>query len=610
MAGKIIKTFIWSFVLCIVLVIGVLYFLPNMIPEEKIRNEVENVISRSLGEKVKSGKISFSVLPKIEVYVSDLQIGIGKSATRFTDSHFAVSGVGLLFGDKLKGSYRTTINGNKLEGGIFVDNIDKIADNGNSNIQLSLKSPLKFYLSGIAKFKNDGLLLKDFIVRTDNSEGQINIDYHGLPEKQNLDGKIEFSKINIEEIRDILSLFNTTLETEEENTNIVKSGPLWKEDYIDFSFLKSNFNLEIKLNKIVDKDINIGNLDLDIVSKDSLLININKSSFFKGIVFGKIELLDDGQNIAVSKNINFSDVDLGKFLRLYTSIKRVDGFGDLVVKAVSKGHSEKELISNLSGGIFVQILNGTYLGMDLVELANISNDNISEVMKKSDKNTDIRAFESKMNISKGIVEIEKFEVDMPFGQKFSGEGSINLPEYSLDTKLIPAIKVGTVGVSLPLSISGDINKPTYFVNPVSAIVENIDQLEILKTKPAKDIIKGLGQITDNVVEGIGGVGEAVLDEIIPDDSNSDKAIENDKKVDNLKEDSGKDQLISDGSKKNDTDSNQQKLEGESGAILKQNPINSLINNNIKQLKNPLLDKIITKEEKPLIDSNSESEILN
>jgi len=523
MTGKIIKAFIWSFVLCVVLIIGVLYFLPNMIPEEKIRKEVENVVSRSLGKKVKSGKISFSVLPKIEVYVSDLQIGTGKTATKFTDSHFSVSGVGLLFGSKLSGDYTTTINGNKLSGGIFVDNLGKIGDNGSSNIRLSLKSPMKFYLSGVAKFKNDGLLLNDFIIKTENSDGQLSIDHYGLPKQDNINGKIEFSKINIEEIRNILSLFNKTMKTKEKEKESDNADSLWKDEYLDFSFLRSNINLEVKLHKIVDKKVKVGNLDLDIIGKNNkLMVDVRKSSFFKGAVFGKIDIKDDGQNIIISNNLTFSDLDLGKFLRLYTSLNRIDGFGDLVIKAVTKGHTEKEFISNLKGVIFVQILNGTYIGMDLVELANISNDNIAEIMKKSDKNTDIRAFESKIRIEKGQAEIEKFEVDMPFGQKFSGEGTINLIDYTLDTKIIPAIKVGTVGVSLPVGISGDINNPSYFVNPVSAIVENLDQLEILKTKPAKDIIKGLGQIKDNMVDGVGGLGGTIIDSIVPDSSNDDK----------------------------------------------------------------------------------------
>lgn len=461
---------------------------PQAAAPEKSGDEIREMINQQLIGRLKLSKIS----------IEDAQIK---------------------FVDEQKGSKILLEKCNFVTSFLPGDNQIKIS--GNINVKSGVDIP--FSIGGKYNLVKDFYQASDLEIKFGDilTHGEVSADFRGnMPD---IKTAFYFDEFNFNPYLALMSAASAhkdvvAEEDKSSKSNKPKAGTYyWSTAPIDFGILRSfNGRVSFKSNKITYQETSIGSVEASAyLTNGKLTVNLRDAEVFGGNINGEsiIDVVSSVPKIAHKYNI--SEVDFTRFPQGLGAINKIGGRVSGTVALNTRGASQKEFIDNVGGNVNFKVDGGYIKGIDLIAMAkNITAAFIAGA--RADQQTEFQQLSSDFNVEKGVLRTD----NLIFSSKildFAGRGDINLPDLSIDFRMIPKVKnvederdvLG--GVRAPIIISGDLLQPSYRLE-VQAIVEDL----IKNPKSTENLVKQLKRdfkgIKDNIKsDAKGGDGSVVND---------------------------------------------------------------------------------------------------
>lgn len=323
--------------------------------------------------------------------------------------------------------------------------------------------------SMVAANKQFSIYKADFSLDSLKAQGDIKIDASQTP--VTINGTLQGSRVDL--------------------TSYIKSGNSahaskelhqgWSTTPISFDMLKkAQVNLYYS-GPLKTDSLTIDDSELLLTIKDGLLT----------LVSHKLQLY--GGNAKLHATINTNDakpslaVSMGLLqvraeqLLQHTALTSIQGNTNATIEVVAKGGHEKELIESLEGNGTIKVENGMIEGIDMFSLdrpASMPMPTSLPVAKKGRTKTSFQKLTGSFVIDRGIVANNDLKLEAP-SLTVAGDGSINLPEYTLDYRLTPTsqavnnLQAGDIGIT----VKGKLDHPSISLDVSTFIKKNMPKIK-------------------------------------------------------------------------------------------------------------------------------------
>ena len=257
-----------------------------------------------------------------------------------------------------------------------------------------------------------------------------------------------------------------------------KEGGKWSRDPIDTNWMNAyEADIAVKANSIIYQTWNLQKPVISVALHNGKL---DVSKLTAGMSGGQMDITADAQAGAGGKGFapfnataKFSDVSIEELTKglLGTQLIKGQGAVSLDTTIASSGASQADLVSALKGSGTMNGKNIILDGFDFSKLVNA----VSGKGKPTDRlgglfysafsggSTAFDTLDGACTITQGIVNISKLNLDGSQGT-LGTAGSVNIPQWTIDTTFTGALKTQTAGQEKPPSFtykySGSLDNPT------------------------------------------------------------------------------------------------------------------------------------------------------
>ncbi|MDZ7789068.1 MAG: AsmA-like C-terminal region-containing protein [Xanthomonadales bacterium] len=186
---------------------------------------------------------------------------------------------------------------------------------------------------------------------------------------------------------------------------------------------------------------------------------------------------------------NLSGIRVAELAALFTGQSPVDGEGEFTMDVRFRGFSPEQMLSSLNGSGSFAIAEGVLQGVDLQALIEqeLTSDNLGNIARSFGGETRFSKLDGGMRIEDGVIELPNLNLSAA-GYGATGEGRIDLGANRVDyalaldlgealTQQLPSALRRSTGGRIPLSISGELNRPTVRVD-LAALAEGAIREEL------------------------------------------------------------------------------------------------------------------------------------
>ncbi len=361
-----------------------------------------------------------------------------------------------------------------------------------------------------AKLTSGKLMLSKAELSLDDikASGDMNIAFAGKPD---IYARLSIGKINLDRF--------TGASGAEKTASVSGANENWDTKPVDFSGLnKVDLDAILLTEGFSLKGVDVGSSTLTATIKGGKLrFTSSDASLFEG-KFGS-DLTLDAATAQPSMAFTFktSGVQAKPILTTFANFKKLSGMADAQVSVTSSGTSQKEIIGNLDGRGSVMFHNGSFEGIDLVNIAQLLQSKLTD-MGVGEGKTDFVDLGGTFKITKGVAQNDDFKMRGPLVQA-TGSGAVNLPEKSVNYRVVPVLTAssaveGASGVKVPVDIKGPFSnikvKPDYapvvqraLENPeeIKATVKNVKDQGKVILNDLKDIKKDPAKALESILGG-------------------------------------------------------------------------------------------------------------
>lgn len=221
-------------------------------------------------------------------------------------------------------------------------------------------------------------------------------------------------------------------------------------------------------------------------------INIIQSQLFGGSMNGAITAIPRGSYINSSANMTFTNVQLETLLMALNGEAAITGKTDLTAKLTARGNSIKGIIQTLGGSGTFSVRDGAIKGVNIGQMAR----NVKSAFRaeKTTEQTDFTALTGSFSVTNGVISNHDLYMKAPL-LRMNAQGSIDLPAYSINYRLLPEIVETSqgqggkdkTGIVVPVLVSGSLDNPK-FAPDLQAMLRN-EELMKQNVEAVKDTIK-------------------------------------------------------------------------------------------------------------------------
>jgi AsmA protein len=283
--------------------------------------------------------------------------------------------------------------------------------------------------------------------------------------------------------------------------------PPAKEEPFDLSGLR---NLRaagtLKVGSLKASNVKATNVRLDIKANGGR-VNVNPllADFYQGKLKSAIAINAAPATPTFAVKHDMSGVSFGPLLKDLAESDLLEGKGDVAVDVTSQGNTVSALKKALDGGASLKLANGALKGIDIAGSIRNAKTRLGASRGEHDQaadatqKTDFSELTATFKIAKGIARNNDLSLKSPL-LRVGGEGEVNIGEDRLNY-LVKASIVGTSkgqggreldelrGVTVPVRVSGSLEKPSYKLDFGKAATESARQ-----------------RVTDELQKRLGGGG--------------------------------------------------------------------------------------------------------
>lgn len=287
----------------------------------------------------------------------------------------------------------------------------------------------------------------------------------------------------------------------------------WSDEPFNFAPLRTaNVVCNIQTDGIIYRDITIGKALLRAkLQSGRLSADVVNAELYGGK--GSVALNVDTNVVppTIGGNVALEKVDAQKLLSNAAHFDRLNGTIDLQMITMSRGKSEREIISSLAGNGNFKVNNGELLGIDVAAMSK----NIGAAFN-ADPKTQKTVFSNMggtVTISQGIASNRDLVLETQ-GLRVGGAGDINLPQRSINYRLSPQMTstdktTGAVkeGIAVPILITGSIDNPHYGPDVKGALQDALSDPKKFKEelKNSRGTLKDQLKDSKGALKGVKGL---------------------------------------------------------------------------------------------------------
>jgi len=276
----------------------------------------------------------------------------------------------------------------------------------------------------------------------------------------------------------------------------------WSNAPIDFSVLSMlNANIAIKVDQFIADKLTMGQVTLaGKISSGALNTTMSSDDLYKGK--GSVNLSRSSTGL-MNFTMKLNGVDMAPLLHATMDSDRFSGTGNMGMQLNSSGASQHALVSNLAGSGSVAMSNGSFKGVDILSFVKGARSALS--LGDTSSKTDFTSLDASYTIKQGIISNDDLIVKSSILQ-LAGSGTANLPDYTINYKLVPEVGASAKGsgLAVPILVTGSLERPTFAPDVASIATEILKNPEKLKdnVKNAKGAIKDLLKNQKGLLKGL------------------------------------------------------------------------------------------------------------
>lgn len=305
-------------------------------------------------------------------------------------------------------------------------------------------------------------------------------------------------------------------------TTSAEGFPAWSTDKLDFSSLRNiDADLDISAGKVFLNELEAGDSRMNLkIANGRMTASIPQLGFYGGGGSGTLVVDAAKATPAIAGKFSMNSVEAEPFTMDLMKMDKLLGLGGFNLEFNATGSSQAAIMQSLDGKGGFDLNDGAIKGVNIVKLASavaklyeggLTNPAaittaIAEAQRPNEK-TDFSKFLSNFTITNGDVQAPTISLEGPF-LAMSGVGQVNLPNQTLDLRLLPKASTSADGstgrmIAIPVKVGGTFSKPAMSIDVESLVRGKAEQTvkglldKALKPKdgaeadPAKDLLRGI-----------------------------------------------------------------------------------------------------------------------
>jgi AsmA protein len=264
----------------------------------------------------------------------------------------------------------------------------------------------------------------------------------------------------------------------------------WSDAPINLAALHSaNADLDVTIEELVLPKTTLKDILLKLhLNNGALNLATNDIKAYDGTI--KASIAANSAN-DISLSVALSGVKAEPLLHDFAAYDKLSGTLESQIAVTASGGSERAMVSHVNGKGNFALKNGELKGVNLLELAH----NITNPSAISGGVTKFSQCDGTYTIKNGLLENKDLTL-LVDPVHIAGDGTVDLPRWTVDYLLSPKLAVGSgkdaAGISVPIRAQGPLDNPSYRPDLNAALKQNL-------ANPAaiKDTVKGLGEQLKN-----------------------------------------------------------------------------------------------------------------
>jgi AsmA protein len=266
----------------------------------------------------------------------------------------------------------------------------------------------------------------------------------------------------------------------------------WSEDPIDLSpFRAANADLDLTVGGLVIRKIEIGRGVVKAQLKDGkLTLDLTELALYQGKGQARVVLDGSAQVPAVEARLTLAGVQAEPILKAAAEFERLTGTFGTETQVTTRGRSQKEMVSALSGQGKAAFADGAIKGINLAAMVRNITSAFTDPKSQETQKTDFSELGGTYTIQQGIVRNNDFALKSPL-LRVEGKGTVDLPKKSLDYRVEPKAVMSTEGQGGQMQASG-IMVPVDIKGPWDDLSYRPDLAALIRIDPSRalDTLKG------------------------------------------------------------------------------------------------------------------------
>lgn len=259
------------------------------------------------------------------------------------------------------------------------------------------------------------------------------------------------------------------------------SGP-WSTKPIDASALQLlDADLTLSAGSIAYRKFDFGKTEAAVnITDGRLAARLEQMALYQGNLQGRLTLIASAQPLALEANATLARLQAGPLLTAMNGSAVLQGTASGDLSLASRGRNEADLIRALHGRGRMSLTEGVLKGVDLA--AAIRNALAGGGAAGGD--TQFSDISGSYTIANGVVRNQDLNITSPVLQ-VAGTGTVNLPDKSVDYRLVPRVAPALQGKAIPKELAegkvavlvrGPWNSPSYSPDLSGITAQQLDKM--------------------------------------------------------------------------------------------------------------------------------------